>query len=386
MIDLDRGLIFLTYIVWALFVFFLAFSFVQAVRTRGLRPALRAQLNARLAVPFVLAIAISIVSASLVFIPPQKTGIVVSYLSPKGIRPEPIPSGLHWIVPLAERVVEYPIFWQTYTMSGKPLEGATRGNDAIVARTSDGQEVALDASVIFRIDPVQVVQLHINWQERYINELLRPVVRGVVRREVSGFTVDEVNSIKRQDLETNLNDALSGTFDERGLILDQFLLRNIAFSEDYAHAVEQKQVAEQGRIKTEYEAVQIANIAGGHADEIRILAEAEAEARLIKARAEAEALRLIGLELQINPDLITYRYVERIAPDVRVIIAPSDANTFLSLPVPPDLAAGEVAGPTFPPTTAPDSSEIVPPTSSERDEQAAGSQNTVSGSTTSSGP
>ena len=38
------------------------------------------------------------------------------------------------IIPLAEEVHTYPIFWQTYTMSAKPNEGAQKGDDSIAAR------------------------------------------------------------------------------------------------------------------------------------------------------------------------------------------------------------------------------------------------------------
>ena len=40
-------------------------------------------------------------------------------------------------------------------MSIAPSEGAIQGDDSITARTSDGQEIFVDASVIYAIDPDQ---------------------------------------------------------------------------------------------------------------------------------------------------------------------------------------------------------------------------------------
>lgn len=95
---------------------------------------------------------------------------------------------------MLEDMAIYPIYWQTYTMSSSLTEGDTLGDDSIRARTSDGQEVRLDTSVIFRINTDQAVLVHIDWQARYIQDFIRPIVRGVVRTQVSQFTVKEVNS------------------------------------------------------------------------------------------------------------------------------------------------------------------------------------------------
>ena len=144
-------------------------------------------------------LAISLLSASLVFIEPQDVGVVISLISQDGYREMPFRSGLHYIVPLAERVERYPIYWQTYTMSGDALEGDKVGDDSIAARTSDGQSVYLDCSVIFRVDANDVIRVHIDFQDRYVQDFVRPVLRGIVRTEVSQFTADEVNSSKRKD-------------------------------------------------------------------------------------------------------------------------------------------------------------------------------------------
>lgn len=259
-------------------------------------------------------------------------------------------SGLHWIVPLAERVIEYPIFWQTYTMSTEPFEGTKTGNDTIAARSSDGQAVFLDSSIIFRVDPNEAIRVHIDFQERYIDDFVRPIMRGVIRTEVSQFTVDEINSSKRKNLEANLEELLREEFSLKGFVLDKFLLRNIAFSDQYATAIEQKQVAEQERTQREHEAEQTRKLAAGQRDKARIEAEGEADAIrltgqaqadvvLLKAQAEAEALKLINAILEKNKDLMTFRYIDKLAPGIRVMLVPND-NPFL-LPL-PDLGIDEL--------------------------------------------
>ena len=328
---------------WGVFFLFLLVVIIRAIQTDGPGGVPRAIFSARVLIVLFIVIAISLLSASLVFIEPQEVGVVISIVSRDGYREQPLRSGLHWIAPLAERVERYPIYWQNYTMSNDPLEGSKIGDDSIAARTSDGQAVFLDASVIFRIDGNQSIRIHIDLQDRYIEDFVRPVLRGVVRSEVSQFTVDEVNSSKRIILESNLQERLDSTFSEKGFILDRFILRNIGFSPEYASAVEQKQVAEQDRIQRQFQAEQVRNLAQGEKDRLRIEAEgaadaivlegqAEASVILLKAQAEAEALRLINEVLEQNSELITFRYVEKLGEGIQVMLVPSD-NPFL-LPLP----------------------------------------------------
>jgi len=109
----------------------------------------------------VLALVLTTISAGLIFVEPQDRGVVISAFAPKGYREEPLQPGLNWIIPYAESVVYYPISKQTYTMSISHSEGQIQGDDSVAARTSDGQEIFIDASVIFKVDPNQVVGVHI---------------------------------------------------------------------------------------------------------------------------------------------------------------------------------------------------------------------------------
>lgn len=306
---------------WILLTVYTVLLFADAVWHHGPLVALIRLFSLRVLIPFLLVVALSLLSLSVIFIQPQQVGVVISVVSSGGVRPQPLQAGFHWLIPLFETDVRYPIYWQTYTMSGGPREGDELGDDSIRARTSDGQEVRLDCSVIFRIDAEQAVSLHIDWQDRYIQDLVRPVMRGLVRTNVSQFTVDEVNSSQRKDLEATLDRELRAEFADKGLDLDQFLLRDITFSPEYAASIEQKQVALEGEQQTTYEAQQFRNLAEGRADAIEI-----------EARAQANAIRVIAEALDENPDMLTYRYVEKLSPNVQVMFLPNNAPFLLPLP------------------------------------------------------
>ena len=317
---------------WILFAIYTITIFLIAVRQEGWILAVIRLFSFRVLLPLLLAIAIQFLALATVFVLPQQVGVIVSIVSPGGIRPQPVRAGLHWIIPFLESDVKYPTYWQTYTMSSTPGEGNRLVDDSIRSRTSDGQEVSLDASIIFKVDEDQAVTIHVDWQERYAEDFVRPLVRAIVRRQVSQFTAREVNSSARKDLEAALGRILAQEFNDKGLEMDQFLLRDIAFTQEYADAVENKQVALEGQEQTQYEAIQMENLASGRGEAIKVVAKARAEAIIVEAKAKAEALNLIGLVLAENRDLLTYEYVQKLSPNIRVMLVPSTSPLILSIP------------------------------------------------------
>ena len=334
-------------ILWIVVIGLIVLTAVRATRGYKVRT-----LSISILVTSILAVVLTTISAGLVFIQPEERGVVISAIADEGYRQEPLQPGLKWIIPYFEAVVRYPISRQTYTMSIAPTEGQIQGDDSVAARTSDGQEIFLDASVIYAIDPDQVIKVHIDWQNRYTQELVRPLARGVVRDAVSQFGVEEVVSTKRFELQQLITEELSALLAENGLRLTDFVLRNIQFSPEYAASVEQKQIAEQqaqqAKLVVEQrrqEADQAREVAKGQRDASITIAEGNAEARLIEADAESKALLLVAEAIRGNTELLTYTYITKIAPGVQVMLLPSDNQFLFPLPT---LEPGSNLIPTLP--------------------------------------
>jgi regulator of protease activity HflC (stomatin/prohibitin superfamily) len=335
-------------LLWVIVVGLIILAVVRASRRQKV-----GVISTAIIVTSILAIVLTTVSAGLVFIQPEERGVVISALDPKGYREQALQPGLRWIIPYFENVVIYPISRQSYTMSIAPLEGQLQGDDSVAARTLDGQEIFLDASIIYSIDPDEVVDVHIVWQNRYTNELVRPLTRGVIRDAVSQYGVQQVYSTQRIAMTQEITQNLRRKLEENGLLLSEFLLRNITFSPEYAASVEQKQIAEQQAQQARFvveqrrqEAEQARQLAQGQSDAVVIRAEGDAEARIIAADAEAQALNKIAEALAEKPELLTYQYITKLAPGVQVMLVPN--NTPYLLPLPTMEQVGPVAPSTFP--------------------------------------
>ena len=163
---------------------------------------------------------------ALVFIQPDERGVVISAVpGDQGVKQQALQPGLQWIVPFFQNVILIPISHQTYTMSAVAGEGQVQGDDSINARTKDGQEVFIEASVIYAIDPEQVVQVHIKWQDRYQDDLVRPSARGIIRDVVSQYSLNEIIPETRPELAEQVAQLLRQKLGENGLTLIDLVIR-----------------------------------------------------------------------------------------------------------------------------------------------------------------
>ncbi|GAB4575548.1 MAG: hypothetical protein Kow0077_27570 [Anaerolineae bacterium] len=293
----------------------------------------------------IVGVVFSVISQGVIIVQPQEVAVVFDTI--RGELLEPRGPGIHIIIPVVQEATYYSVAQREYTMSGQSREGNVQGNDAVVARTSDGQEVRIDATIIYSIDPVKANLVHQRWENRFENELVRPTVRGVIRDEVSRYGVEEVYSTQREALSSGIREVLEGRFAQEGLLVTDFLIRDIQFSEEYAQSVERKQIAEQDRLRAQQEADRLRveaqglrdaavfkaegerlaaiEAATGEAESIRIRTQAEADAIILRAQADAEALALISEQLRQYPALIEWRYIEKLADNVSLILLPNDS-------------------------------------------------------------
>jgi regulator of protease activity HflC (stomatin/prohibitin superfamily) len=321
----------------ALFAWVGFFALLVLMISRSSRKQPARGLGSAVIAVVVVALLLTTLGAGLVFIEPFETGVVVSVLADGGLRPDPLDAGLHWVIPFVERVEEYPTSRQTFTMARTAAEGEIRGELTVEARTSDGQRIFVDSSVIYEIDPTKVIALHQTWQHRYVEELIHPQTRGTIRDAVSQYRVEEVLSSKRFEMAAEITEALRQVLADNGLVLVDFVLRDITFTEEYAQSIEQKQIAEQQAFQAQFvieqrkaEAQQAREVAQGQADAAVIAAQGAAEARTIEAQAEAQANILLAQSL--TSQLIQYEYIIRLSPSVQTIFIPSDEQFILPLP------------------------------------------------------
>jgi prohibitin 2 len=221
--------------------------------------------------------------------------------------------GFYFLIPLIEEPTIYDVKAKTYTMSIATLEGEIKGDDSLQALTSDGQTVLLDISVRYHPDIDNLDKLHRRLGIDFVNKVLRPQVRSIVRMIVSEYPVLDVYSGKRMLIQGAIERALSASFKKSYIICDEVLLRNVQFSTDFQQAIENKQIAQQDAQRMKY---------------VLEKQEMEKKRKIIEAEGDAESLRLKGKALADNPSLIQYEYIKLLSPNIQAIV--TDQNTIFN--------------------------------------------------------
>ena len=162
-----------------------------------------------------------------------------------------LPSGLHFINPLLD-VEEMDIKTQNYTMSGVHDEGSKSGDDAIRALTSDGLEVVIDLTVLYKVLPSEAPRIVRETGLDYTNKIVRPLTRTKIRDNAVYYEAVALYSVKRDEFQARIFKNIEADFKVRGLVLEQLLVRNITLPAMVKTAIEQKITAEQDAQKMEF--------------------------------------------------------------------------------------------------------------------------------------
>jgi len=153
-------------------------------------------------------------------------------------------SGLNIINPLVQ-VVMFDIRTENYTMSGVQDEGAKQGDDAIRVLTADGLEVVVDLTVLYKVIPTEAPRILKEVGIDYRNVLVRPICRTKIRDNAVYYDAVALYSTKRDEFQSKIFSTIESNFKERGLLLEQLLVRNITLPASVKASIESKINAEQ---------------------------------------------------------------------------------------------------------------------------------------------
>jgi regulator of protease activity HflC (stomatin/prohibitin superfamily) len=195
-----------------------------------------------------LFIVLGILAASVVQIGAGEVGVQTLYGK---VENDVLNSGLHLINPLMA-VEKMDTKTQNYTMSAIRDEGAKEGDDAIRVLSSDGLEVVIDLTVLYRVLPTDAPRIVRETGLDYTNKIVRPLARTRIRDNAVYYDAVSLYSTKRDEFQHRIFESITGEFQKRGLVLEQLLVRNITLPQAVKTSIEQKMTAEQDAQKMQY--------------------------------------------------------------------------------------------------------------------------------------
>lgn len=223
-------------------------------------------------------------------------------------------SGLHFINPLLS-IHQMDIRTKNYTMSGVHDEGIQQGDDAIRVLTSDGLEVTIDLSVLYRVIPEEAPRLFREIGTDYEDKIVRPITRTRIRDNSVYYEAVALYSTKRDEFQDRIFKTIDQDFKKRGLLLENLLVRNITLPGSVKTVIEQKINAEQEAQKMQF---------------VLQKEKQEAERKRVEAQGIADYQRIISESLSDRQ--LQYEQIKAMkelagSANAKIILMPSKGGT-----------------------------------------------------------
>ncbi len=229
------------------------------------------------------------------------------------VQKDVLPSGLHFINPLLD-IVEVDVRTQNYTMSGLHDEGSMQRDDAMKVLTSDGLEVMIDITVLYRVIADEAPRMIQEMGLDYNDKIVRPITRTHIRDNAVYYDAVALYSKRRDEFQDRIFKSIDRELKKRGLFLENLLVRNIALPTSVKNAIEAKINAEQEAQKMEF---------------VLQKESQEAERKRVEARGLADYQRIINESL--TEKQLQYEQIKAIkdlaASDNAKIIMMGNKNT-----------------------------------------------------------
>ena len=232
----------------------------------------------------IVLVALVVFAASITIVPAGHTGVVVTLGK---VSSNVLTEGFHLKAPLVQNVVK---------MSNQIQKCEIEGAESV---SKDLQAISTTIVVYYKIGDSSSAKIYREIGRDYETIMLMPAIHESLKAVTAKYTAEQLVT-SRSKVAIEIQDTLAEKMEEYGIVIEKFNIVNFSFSEEFAKAIEAKEVAQQNLLKAKTEQEQLIVEANAQAEKKVIAAEAEAQAILKKAEAQAEANEKIEKSLSKN--------------------------------------------------------------------------------------
>ncbi len=201
--------------------------------------------------------------------------------------------GLALVIPGVQDLRRYSLQDQTYT----PTRSSKADGEAPF-QSSEGLSLGVELSIRYALDPTKLAAVSGKLPVDIGGELVDPLVQGVIYKVLTRYTVREIFSTKRQELQDVLEAELKPKLAAEGIVLRGVMMGNVDLPPDYRAgmdkllAVELQTEQMQYTLQLKEKEVKQSELEGDAAKVTREkAAEASANEQIIAAKAQEEAMK-----------------------------------------------------------------------------------------------
>ena len=215
-----------------------------------------------------------IIPACFATVPTGHTGILTTF---EKVEDKTLEAGLHFIAP-----------WQKVVSLDNRTQKATINMPCF---SSDIQEVQVIYSINYQISKENAQNIYKSIGVNYYDTVITPRVQQAVKSVIAHYTAESLVA-SRDEMTGKIRDMLKPELEQYNIILVNTAVENIDFSDAFTNAVEEKQVAEQQKLKAKTQQEQMEIEQKSKAERDKIAAEAAANVARIQAEAEKDVLQI----------------------------------------------------------------------------------------------
>jgi regulator of protease activity HflC (stomatin/prohibitin superfamily) len=197
------------------------------------------------------------------------------------------------VIPGVHEMHVYPLRDQVY----RPTQIA-RANGESPLQSMEGLSIGVDLSVRYALDPTRIAALSGSLPDDLSGEIVEPAVQGVIYKVFTRYSVREIFSTKRPEIQQAIESELRGKLMADGIVLRSVQMGKVDLPADYRAGMDkllaEELETERMRYTIELKNKQVVQSAlEAEAEKVRREKAAEASAReqIIAAHAQEEAMK-----------------------------------------------------------------------------------------------
>ncbi len=161
-----------------------------------------------------------------VSVPPGYVACIYSH--GKGVLLKVLRPGLHLKMPFWHKAKLFNTQVQEYQIKkGFNIAENDLGDEAVVVATSDTQNVILEMTILFHIDPDNATQLWQSIGDNYVEKVVRPTIRSRVRTVGASYSANDFYTNKRAEVEQKVHHELVTSLSAKGIMVVDVLLGSV---------------------------------------------------------------------------------------------------------------------------------------------------------------
>jgi len=177
-------------------------------------------------------------------------------------------------------------------------EQVSRSNGPAPLQSVEGLSVGVDLAVRYALDPARIAAVSRNLPDNYAGEIVEPAVQGVIYKVFARYTVREIFSTRRAEIQQVIESELKPRLAADGIVLRGVQMGKVDLPADYRRGMEGLLAEELETQKMRYtlelkdKRVRETELEA-NAEKVRreVRAEAAAREQIIAAKAQEEAMK-----------------------------------------------------------------------------------------------